>query len=530
MTSTPPPGTITAFPLLGKASELAAAGRLEEAAQQVMAHLRKYPEEPQGLAKIGEIAMLLGALGQAEHFLRRAIARGERGRDVRRQLASVLHQQDRLDEADALFASLQQERDEPALKAMRAHIFDKLGRNEEARAIFEELTRSNGDNPSYWVALGHSHRAAGDVDAAVAAYRRAVEIDYEFGDGWWSLASIKSRVLVDEDIARMRKGIEVAIDVRNSAPLHFALARALHDRGNHAEAFEHYSEGNRLRAEELQYDAGELTAEVAEVERLVDPAFIARLESTPVSDVVPVFVVSLPRSGSTLLEQMLAAHPQIEPAGELPYAPSILRAVMEMATRRGHVTVPQLVASLTSEQAAAIGADYLRRAGWHRKTDRRYFVDKLPHNWNNILFLRRILPQAKFLDIRRPPMDCCFSNFTHSFSRVHASSFALADIGRSYVDYVRLMAHLDRVAPGLVHHIRYDALIDDAETELRAALAYLGLDWDPAVLDFHKLDRVVRTPSSEQVRRPLNRDGVGAWKPYSEWLSPLRDALGPLAQ
>lgn len=528
--STGPLGTVTVYPLLGKAAELAAAGHLEDAAQQVIAHLRKYPEEPQGLAKLGEIAMQLGALGQAEHFLRRAIAKGEAGRDIRRQLASVLHQQDRLDEADTLLAALQREQDEVSIRALRAHILDKLGRNEEARAIFEELTRSDGGNPSYWVALGHSLRAAGEVEAAVAAYRRAVAIDYEFGDGWWSLASIKSRVLTDDDITAMQKGAAVAIDVRNSAPLHFALARAQHDRGNHRQAFDHYSEGNRLRAEELGYDANELTTEVAEVERLVDADFVAALEREPVGDAIPIFIVSLPRSGSTLLEQMLAAHPEVEAAGELPYAASILRGVMEMATRRGQVTVPQLVAGLTSEQAAAIGQDYLRRASWHRTTDRRYFVDKLPHNWNNILFLRRILPQAKFLDIRRPAMDCCFSNFTHSFSRIHASSFALTDIGQCYVDYVRLMAHLDRVAPTLVHHIRYDELIEDPETSLRAALAYIGLPWDPAVLEFHKLDRVVRTPSSEQVRRPLNRDGVGAWKPYDEWLGPLRDVLGPLAE
>ena len=146
-----------------------------------------------------------------------------------------------------------------------------------------------------------------------------------------------------------------------------------------------------------------------------------------------------------------------------------------------------------------------------------------------MLFIRRILPQARFIDIRRDPMDCCFSNFTQSFSRAHASSFALRDVGQCYVDYVRLMAHLDRIAPDMVHHIDYAALIEDPEAALRPALAHLGLEWDPAVLEFHKLDRVVRTPSSEQVRRPLNRDGMEAWRPYEQWLAPLREALGPLA-
>lgn len=530
MATTGFPGTVGTFPALIRASSLADAGRLEEAAQQVMGHLRQHPDEPSGLAKLGEIAMLLGALGQAEHFLRRALAGGARGVDVKRHLASVLNQQERLDEAAKLFAALTLETDDPVIPAMHALILDKLGHNAEAQAILRDLTRDHGNKPHHWISYGHSLRAAGRVDDAVAAYRSAIAADDECGEAWWALASIKSRVLTDDDVAHMQRMVAIAIDVRNSAPLHFALARALHDRGRYREAFDHYEQGNQQRAEDIGYDARELTAEVAEVEAAVDPAFVARLGDQPVAGAVPVFIVSLPRSGSTLLEQMLGSHPAIEAAGELPYAPAILRSAMEMATRRGKVTVPQLIAQIPDAAAAAMGQDYLRRAALHRKTDRGFFIDKLPHNWSNILFIRRILPQAKFLDIRRDAMDCCFSNFSQSFSRAHASSFRLADIGQCYTDYVRMMAHLDRVAPTLVHHIDYDAMVADPESQLRPALAYLGLDWDPALLDFHKLDRVVRTPSSEQVRRPLNRDGMDVWKPYAEWLGPLRDALGPLAR
>lgn len=525
-----PQGTVTLYPLLGEAAELAAAGHLEEAAQRVMAHLKRYPDHPSGLAMLGEIAMLLGALVQAEHFLRRAIAADPRNVEARRKLASVLNQQERLDEAARLFGELAKEVDDSTIPAMHAQILDKLGRNDEARAIQAELTQSNGDRPHHWIALGHNLRAAGDTDGAVRAYRNAIEADEECGEAWWSLASIKSKLLTDADIDHMRRMIGIAIDVRNSAPLHFALARALHDRGHHAEAFDHYREGNRQRAEDIGYDARELTAEIAETERTAGPAFIASLDQAPVGDDIPIFIVSLPRSGSTLLEQMLGSHPDVEPVGELPYAPAILRGAMEMATRRGSTTVARLIAGLPPQLARAMGEDYLRRAALHRKTNRRFFVDKLPHNWSNILFLRRILPQAKFLDIRRAAMDCCFSNFTQSFSSAHAASFRLADIGQCYVDYVRLMAHLDRAAPGMVHHIDYEAMVADPEAQLRPAFAYLGLEWDPAVLEFHTLNRVVRTPSSEQVRRPLNRDGMEVWKPYAEWLGPLRDVLGPLAE
>ena len=523
-------GTLSAFPLLIRATSLANAGRLEEAAQQVIAHLRQRPEDPLGLAKLGEIAMLLGALGQAEHFLRRALAAGSRDIAVQRHLASVLNQQERLDEAATLFAALETEIDDPVIPAMRALILDKLGHNAAAQAIQQRLAEQHGDKPHHWISYGHSLRAAGEVEAAIAAYRQAVAADDECGEAWWALANIKSRVLSDADVAHMERMIGIAIDIRNSAPLHFALARALHDRGRYREAFDHYERGNQQRADNIGYDPRELTAEVAEIEAAVTPTFIAALGDEPVGDAVPIFIVSLPRSGSTLLEQMLGSHPAIEPVGELPYAPAILRGAMEMATRRGKVTVPQLIAQIPDAAAAAMGQDYLRRAALHRKTDRGFFIDKLPHNWSNILFIRRILPQAKFLDIRRDAMDCCFSNFSQSFSRAHASSFRLTDIGQCYSDYVRMMAHLDRVAPTLVHHIDYDAMVADPEAELRPALAYLGLKWDPALLDFHKLDRVVRTPSSEQVRRPLNRDGMDVWKPYAEWLGPLRDTLGRLAR
>lgn len=521
------PGTaIPAYPLLGRATGLLEQGRLEQAAQVLIAHLRQHPEEPRGLAQLGQTAMQLGALGQAEQFLRRALARGERSFETRWSLASLLNQQDRLTEALAQFEQLERESGDPVLRAMRAHILAKLGRHDEALALQEAFVEEHGDKPPGWIALGHTLRAAGRVDEAIAAYRQAIAVDFECGEAWWGLASIKRPVLTDDDIARMREAIGIAIDERNSAPLNFALARALHDRARYREAFEHYTEGNRQRAESLRYDARELTAEVAEVERSVDAALIRSLDAEPIDESIPVFIVSLPRSGSTLLEQMLASHPDVEAVGELPYAPAILRSAMEMATRRGRATVPQLIAGLSQEHAAAMGRDYLHRAAWHRKTDKRLFIDKLPHNWSNVLFIRRILPQARFIDIRRDPLDCCFSNFTQSFSSAHASSFALRDIGQCYVDYLRLMAHLDAVAPGMVHHVDYERLVEDAEGKMRRTLDYLGLAWDPAVLEFHKLDRVVRTPSSEQVRRPLNRDGMAVWKPYAEWLGPLHDVLG----
>lgn len=527
-----PGGTVNlvAKPLLSQARRQCDAGEYEGAAQSLMGYLRQRPDDSEALALLGKTAMMVGAHGQAERFLRQALARGATGFEVRRDLAAVLSLQERPGDVLALIEALAKEHADPALRVIQAGTLNKLGRNAEALAMHAQLAEENPASPPAAIAYGHDLRAAGRVDEAIAAYRRASDVRPSCGDAWWGLASIKRPVLCDADIAVMRRALAETDDAGDTAPLNFALARALHDRGEYETAFAHYTEGNRLRAEKLQYNAAELTEEVRETERVATGAFIDALPADLGGPERPVFVISMPRSGSTLLEQMLGSHPQIEPVGELAYIPAILRTMMEMATRRAKVTVTQAIAALPDAQALAMGQDYLRRVAHHRKTNRPLFIDKLPHNWSNVLFIRRILPQARFIDIRRPAMDCCFSNFTQSFTDIHASSFALRDVGQCYVDNVRLMDHFDRVAPGLIHHTAYTDLVEQPREELGRILAYLGLPWDDTVLDFHQLDRVVRTPSSEQVRRPLNRDGIGVWQPYSQWLDPLREVLGDLAE
>ncbi len=522
-------GTITAYPELSRIDALIEKNAFDAAAKALIGFMRDHPEHPQAYARLGHVANRLGALGQASHFLRKAIAGGVREFEVRRELASVLHQQDRPEAAIPMFEALLQEREDPTLRGIHAGLLEKIGRYQESREIFAKLAHDNPTNLAIWISYGHSLRAGGQVDQAIAAYRHVIAADDGLGDAWWGLASIKRVTLDDDDIARMRDALAIAVDVGNEAPLHFALAKALHDRGDFASAFEHYGEGNRLRAERLQYQADELSEEIDEIENLVSEDFLARFPIEPISDDRPIFIISLPRSGSTLLEQMLGSHSRIEPLGELPYAPAILRSFMEGVTRRGKISVPRAISGLSDDQAKAMGQDYLRRAKLHRKTGNPFFIDKLPHNWSNVLFIRRILPQARFIDIRRPAMDCCFSNYSQSFTSAHASSFTLRDVARSYKDNVRLMQHFDRVAPGLIAHVDYRALVSEPRDQIERTLAYLGLKWEDAVLEFHKLDRVVRTPSSEQVRRPLNADGVAVWKPYAQWLGPLREELGPLA-
>ncbi|MBL0916850.1 MAG: tetratricopeptide repeat protein, partial [Sphingopyxis sp.] len=294
-----PQGRLTTYPGLIKAEGLAKSGKLDAAAQEVIEHLRRNPDEPQGLAKLGEFAMRLGGLGQAEHFLRQAIRRGANQFEVRGNLASVLNQQERLEEARMLFEALWEESRDPGVASLLAATLDKLGRHSEAGAILERLVADYPAWLAYRISYGHHLRAAGRVDEAIASYRKATEIDIECGEAWWGLASIKRRVFTDADVDAMQQGLKIAIDERNSAPLHFALARSLHDRQRHAEAFDHYREGNRQRAESIGYDARELTAEIEEIERTVTTSFMASLPEVSATDSTPVFIVSLPRSGST---------------------------------------------------------------------------------------------------------------------------------------------------------------------------------------------------------------------------------------
>ena len=522
--------SIAAFPRLNEAEKAMSDGRLEAASTLVIQHLRAHPNEPRGLALLGSIAFKGGALVQAEQFLRQAISLGAGTLPVQRELASILHHQERLSEALALLSALEQRIADPAIRGSKALIFDKLGRNDEALREQEKLVDDFPENPRTWLGYGNSLRWAGRNDEAIAAYRRAVGIDAEHGDVWGALANIKSKVLTDDDIKTMEAALNLAVDLRNVIPLHFALGRAWHDRQEYVRAFSHFETGNRLRFETINYKPDDLSAEVDQIKQLFGRKFFENRERDVATDQpIPIFLISMPRAGSTLLETMLDQHPDIEAVGELPYVRALVRSALELHTRRRPVTVPQMVLEMTPEETRAFGEDYMNRASLHWKGRPHYFVDKMPMNWTEIPFIWRTLPQARFIEIRRNPMDCCFSNYTHYFSRAHSASFSLEAVGRAYVDKIRLMEHLHSVAPGLVHSIRYEELIEEPEPILRATLDYLGLEWDPAVLKFYESDRVVRTPSVEQVHQPLNRKGLGTWKPYAEWLGPLREALGPLA-
>lgn len=518
-------------PLLAEAIELHAQGKRDAASTKVAEHLRQYRDDPRGLALLGKFALDEGAFGQAEHFIRRAIALGNTAYDAKRDLVSALLYQEVLDEALDAITALNAVNDDVHLTSTRASILDRLERHDEAITAYESVLSRNGSNSRHLILYGHSLRFAGRIDDAIAVYRQVVEEDAERGEAWWALVDIKTNSLTDEDRERMKEALGYAIDPLNIVPLHKALARSLHDRRRYEEAWEHYAAANRIRAEATRYDPQELTQDVDQFIALTERFPFPKASTAPQgSGATPIFLVSLPRSGSTLLEQILDQHPQIEARGELPYMRAMMRQAMELHIRKGILTVPQLLQAMSPQERGAMGSEYLRRADMHRREEGRFFIDKMPSNWSDILFIRAILPHARFIAIRRNALDCCLSNHFHHFGPAYAASYDLVTQGRAYVDFVRLVDHLKASSPGAIATIRYEDLVEDPERNLRELLTHLGLEWDESLLQFHEKRRNIRTPSAEQVRQPLNRKGFGIWKPYDEWLGPLRATLGHLAE
>jgi tetratricopeptide (TPR) repeat protein len=405
---------------------------------------------------------------------------------------------------------------------MFAELAGRIGEFDEAIALYEKVLADAPHQPRVWMSFGHMLKTVGRQADGVAAYRRAIDLAPQLGEAWWSLANLKTVRFAADDITVMEQQLartDLAEDDRFH--LDFALGKALEDRGAAAASFAHYAAGNDLRRAGLDYDAAEMSAFVDRLIALCTPEFFAARADQGCDAPDPVFIVGMPRAGSTLVEQILSSHSQVEGTSELPDIPAMARR---------ETTYPEGMDTFTAARLRELGEEYLQRTRIQRKSGKPFFIDKLPNNWLHTAFIRLILPRAKVVDARRHPLGCCFSNFKQHFAKGQAFTYALDDMGRYYADYVRLMAHLDAVQPGKVHRVIYERMVDDTEAEVRALLGFCGLDFEPACLAFHETERAVRTASSEQVRRPIFREGTEAWKPFEQWLGPLKAALGPVLE
>ena len=507
-----------------------AQGDLPVAETRLRARLAKEPFDVAALRMLAELAVRLGHNDEAAVLLEHALERAPGFDAARRNYAAVLNRGNRHAEALAeIDALLERSPADPSLRNMRAVVLGKLGDFDGAIATYEAVLARTPGQWQVWLGYGHALKTANRTAEAVAAYRRAIALKPDFGGAWWSLANLKTVRFDQADIEAMRSQLQ-RNDLDDDARLHFdfALGKALEDAGEHAQAFAHYASGNALRRRQLPFDAALGRERTRRAMRTYTPAFFAERAGRGCPAPDPIFVVGMPRSGSTLIEQILSSHPWVEGTMELPSLIAITRELRQRDGSPETTSYHDVLASLGHAELAALGQDYLHRAQVHRREGRPRFIDKMPNNFAHVGLIQAILPNAKIIDARRHPMACCFSNFKQHFAKGQAFSYDLSDMGHYYADYVALMAHFDEVLPGRVHRVIYEDMVADTETQVRALLDYCELPFDARCLRFFENERAVRTASSEQVRRPIYREGLAQWRPFEPWLGPLEAALGPV--
>ncbi|HMI19407.1 MAG TPA: sulfotransferase [Sphingomonas sp.] len=508
-------------PELAKAAQAIGANRLSDAYPWLRDRLQAEPSDIAALRMMADVAMRMGRPIDAARMLIRAIELAPDFTIARQLLLDALLQapsEDALAELDQRLAS---KPDHLGYLNLKANLLDRAGRYDEAIVLYRRMLDIRPDAVT-WITLGNVLQTIGRSAESVDCYRRSIALAPQGGEAWWSLANAKTFAFSPDDVAQLRVLTGLPdLPVADRLQAEFALGKALEDAGDYAEAFERYAAGNRLRHGMVRYNQAQMGDQLRRAARLYTPDFFAERAGAgdPAPD--PIFIVGLPRSGSTLVEQILASHSQIEGTMELN---DLLRIVRKLDLPGGRY--PEMLATVPAAQLAALGQDFLQATRIQRKAGRPFFIDKLPVNFMHIGLIRTILPNAKIIDVRRHPLSCGWSCFKQHFARGHDFSYDLRDIGAYYRTYIGFMALWDAVLPGHVHRIFYEDLVADTESEVRRLLDTLGLPFEPGCLAFHRTERAVRTPSAQQVRQPIFTGGLDQWRKFDPWLGPLKHALG----
>jgi tetratricopeptide (TPR) repeat protein len=389
-------------------------------------------------------------------------------------------------------------------------------------------------DPDLHLSVAHALKTMGKSEQAIASYRAAATLRPSYGEAYWSFANLKRYRFTDQEIGRMR--------VEESAPhssladryhFCFALGKALEDRGEYAESFRYYARGNELKKSETRYKPASIEYNTRMLQKIFTNEFFDARAASGSPDPSPIFIVGLPRSGSTLIEQILSSHSKVEGTMELADIPRLVQTLQGRDNYDSYRKFwDQYFEALTARSPADLtrdGEQYITDTLIYRPNRKPFFTDKNPNNFRNIGLLQLILPNAKIIDARRGAMACCFSNFKQLFATGQEFTYSLEDLGNYYRWYVEVMQHWDRVLPGKVLRVQHEQVVEDLETNVRRILDFCGLEFEPACLQFYNTERRVHTVSSEQVRRPVNRDGVDQWRHFEAWLDTLKTALGPLA-
>jgi tetratricopeptide (TPR) repeat protein len=517
---------------LNEAASALAARRYGAADGLLRRHLAQAPRDVAALRMLAEIAAGRENYLEAERLLGECLKIAPGYSHARLDLARLLYSQQKADPMLPLLERLLAlDPNDLRYRSLQASAYALLGQNDLATRLLSALITEFPDNENLWLSRGHSLRTAGRLTEAIAAYRKSAELRPEFGEAWFSLANLKTFRFTADEIAAMR--VQVAREDLNDSDrfqFEFALGKALEDAGEFADSFAHYARGNALRRAEVLYDGDANTRLVKRTEQLYTKEFFAARVGFGCPAPDPIFIVGLPRAGSTLLEQILASHSQVEGTRELPDIPGFALELGALGLSGEPPAYPQSVAPLTNAQLTALGDRYLAQTRPNRLLGRPRFIDKMPSNYFHVGLIHLILPNARIIDARRSPLGCCFANFKQHFQTGVWFTYSLEDLGRYYRDYVRVMKHFDAVLPGRVHRVCYEDLVANLEGEVRLLLDYCGLPFEAQCLRFHETRREVQTASSEQVRRPLYADSVEQWRNYEPWLDKLKEALGDVIE
>jgi cytochrome c-type biogenesis protein CcmH/NrfG len=517
----------TRDPRLLEAATALCENRIPEAEALLRAHLARQPNDVAALRMLAEVAARLLRYADALRLLERCLELSPSFDGARQNYATLLNRQGRSAEALAQCARLlAKEPQNPGYRSLHAAIAANLGDYGDAIAAYAAVLRDYPQQPKLWMSYGHALRTTGKLPDSIAAYRRALAMEPSLGEVWWSLANLKTFRFSDADVGAIREAL-AREDLADDDRLHFefALGKALEDAAAYEESFTHYAAGNALRRNRHGYDPDENSQFVRRAQQLLTREFFAERAGAGAAARDPIFIVGLPRAGSTLLEQILSSHSLVEGTMELPQLPKLARELAGPKQEEEGAFFKRL-AALSQDELRALGERYLAETRIMRKTDAPFFIDKMPNNCMYVGLIHLILPNAVIVDARRHPLGCCFSCFKQHFARGQWFTYGLEDLGRYYRDYVALMAHCDEALPGRVGRVFYETLVADPQTEVRRLLEHCGLPFEPACLKFYENERAVRTASSEQVRRPIFREAVEHWRHYEPWLEPLKQALG----
>ncbi|HEY2463577.1 MAG TPA: sulfotransferase [Steroidobacteraceae bacterium] len=513
---------------LAEAHAALAAQRLDAAEALLRRQLERDSQDPEALRMLAEIAAQREDYVEAERLYAQCFDIAPGYSRARFDFARTLHMQQKAQPMLPLLERLL--RLEPSslpYRSLQASAFGMLGQNARARQILESLISEFPRDEALRVHYGNVLRNGGLAQEAIAAYRKGAELRPGYGEAWFCLSNLKTFRFSEPEIHIMLVQAQLP-DLRDDdrLQLHFALGKALEDAGDYGRSFDHYARGNALRRRAVLYQADLNTQFVNSLKKMYCAEFFSARAGSGCQARDPIFIVGLPRSGSTLLEQILASHSQVEGTRELP---DIQGFALELGIRESCCQSPQFarqLESLTRDELNALGERYLDQTRPNRIGGTPYFIDKLPSNFLHIGLIQLILPNARIIDARRSALACCFANFKQHFQAGVWFSYNLDDIGRFYRSYVELMESYDRVLPRRVHRVQYERLVSDFESEVRKLLQYCGLPFEEQCLRFHETQRVVQTASSEQVRRPLFAESVDQWRNFEPWLGELKQALG----